>query len=79
MKTYKQVREARAAKYGAEAEADRNAAAKAAAEAAAWSPVDATIGVLCRKGKPVYYTFVRGVYLESKDLAGLAVLTAKLA
>lgn len=68
MKTFKQALEARAAKYAAEA----RAAAKAEAKAAAWSPTDPRIGVLCRKGKPVFYAFIRGIYVETTDAQALA-------
>lgn len=73
MKTFKQVREARAAKYAKEAEADR----KAAAKVAAWSPVDPRIGVLSRKGKPVYYAFINSIYVETKDLSALVAELAQ--
>lgn len=67
MKTYKQALEARATKYAREAAADR----KAAAKVAAFSPTDPRIGVLSRKGKPVYYAFINGIYVETTDLSAL--------
>lgn len=71
MKTFKEAREARAVKYAAEAAADRAAAAKAAE----LSPTDPRVGVLCRNGKPVYYAFIAGQYVEAKRLA---TIVAKL-
>lgn len=35
------------------------------------NPTDARIGVLCRKGKPVYYAVIGGIYRESMDLAAI--------
>jgi hypothetical protein len=35
------------------------------------NPIDARIGVLCRKGKPVYYAVIDGIYRESMDLAAI--------
>jgi hypothetical protein len=34
-------------------------------------PIDARIGVLCRKGKPVYYAVIDGIYRESMDIAAI--------
>lgn len=34
-------------------------------------PSNPAVGVLCRRGRPVYYAFIAGTYTESRDLAAI--------
>lgn len=42
-----------------------------------WMPTDPRIGVLCRRGKPVYYAYIAGIYCEGNREAIESTLAAQ--